>query len=327
MGRGRKSRISIQNKKKTWFEDYFGFSEKSWNYKMESMPDFVQTHAGTFNTYSMIFLKKLCKINELTPTMKHKKLVIFFRETRNNEELFDTSALQYTSKNSLFQVASNFNCHELPSEHMSVRTGRYLTDLMTDHTQGPSASAGAIFGAILRVSEHQNVNLLEDTPLNAKKGKLYDSQNAELDFDTDKIKIGLHENVPASFKRINNNIEYNDNPAIINQVYTSTCIFTKKESINLAQILLEKAYEGTYLSGIKCKSKRIILTLIGGGVFNNPIELIIGEIIKNHILYSQYLDEDCEVHLPIYESNRKDIEEIFNEYNKCYNFIEIVKIK
>jgi hypothetical protein len=330
MGRNKKKHQNKQAKLPLWFEHFFGFTESSWNYKMETMPQFVQNNTGTFNTYSITQLKESCKICDLKQTHEHRKLKIFFRKVRSpeNEQLFDTSALQYTSQKSLFQVASNFNCHELPSEHYSVRSGKYLTELMTDATQGPSAAAGTMFGTILRVANFPNINLLEDTPLTVKKGKMYDHNCKDLEckFDTDKIKIGLHENVAASYKRMNRQIEFNDNPAVIDQVYTSTCIFTKKSSIPLTKILLEKAYEGTYLSGIKCKSKRIVLTLIGGGVFSNPIELIIDEIINNHLRYSQFLDEDCEVHLPIYEPNRDDIRELFEFYKQTLNFIDLIDI-
>jgi hypothetical protein len=50
----------------------------------------------------------------------------------------------------------------------------------------------------------------------------------------------------------------------------------------LSKILLEKAYEGTYLTGIITHAPVIVLTLIGGGVFNNSLSLIIGCIMKNH---------------------------------------------
>ena len=61
---------------------------------------------------------------------------------------------------------------------------------MVDYTQGPSASAGAGHGAILRLSKHFNnpIDLLKDTPLKHTNGKLWIS-NVKTNFDINKIKI------------------------------------------------------------------------------------------------------------------------------------------
>jgi hypothetical protein len=80
-------------------------------------------------------------------------------------------------------------------------------------------------------------------------------------------------------------------------------------------MLLEKAYEGTYLSAIITQAPTLILTLIGGGVFNNSLSLIIEIIMKTHDTYGEYLPIDCEVILPVFEAKPTYILSEFKKYN------------
>ena len=138
-----------------WFEQLLGFTEKKWNYKMETLPNFVLEQAGNFETKSIKELKE--NIN-LTNKEKIKPLRFIFRKkkTKENEGFFDTSELQYNAQEgTLFQVASNFNCMELGSEFRSAFSGKHITQLMVDQTQGPSAAGGAVYGTMLRISKHK----------------------------------------------------------------------------------------------------------------------------------------------------------------------------
>jgi hypothetical protein len=308
-----------------WFDKITGFAEKKWNYQLETLPSIITNNMGEFETKTILELKNI--INGLKRS-EPKKLKVILRRNKNkeNENFFDTSALQFNSQNgTLFQVASNFNCHELGSPQRNVFSGKYITQLMVDCTQGPAASGGAVFGAFLRVAKHKEkeIDLLENTSLKHSNGKLYNSDKIT-DLKPEQIKIGLHTNVMASFCRTDYHFEYNPKGSIIDQVFTSTCIIDNRNDryYNLAEILLEKAYEGTYLAGIIRKSPKIVLTLIGGGTFNNPMNIIVDKIIKIHNLYSEFLPKDCEVVLPVYEPNRTDIENIFkNKLNVDIVFI------
>jgi hypothetical protein len=299
-----------------WFEQIVGFSEKKWNYKLDTLPTIITENMGTFKTPS---IQEMQPIINSKPNTGIKKLKFIFRKqkTRDNESLFDTSELQFNSiPNALFQVASNFNCHELGSPSRSVFSGRYITQLMVDHTQGPSASGGAVFGAFGRVAQHKEkeINLLEDTTLNPTNGKLYNTAKFSF-FNPDLIKVGIQTGVRATFSRSYHNFKYNPQGVKINQVYTSTSIFSNSYDNNheLADILLEKAYEGTYLAGIELCCPKLVLTLIGGGVFHNPMNLIIRNILDNHEKYSPYLPAGCVVEIPIYETNRTDIENLLKK--------------
>ena len=311
-----------------WFQQIVGFPEKKWNYQLDTLPPIITDNSGNFETKS---IQELQPIVKLRPNTGIKKLKFIFRKqnTKENEQFFDTSELQFNAiPNTLFQVASNFNCHELGSVTRSVFSGKYITRLMVDCTQGPSASGGAVAGAFVRVAKHKEkeINLLEDTTLNPNNGKLYNTSEFSM-FNPDLIKVGIQSNVSANFCRSKYNFKYNSTGVKINQVYTSTCIFSNRFDKNheLADILLEKAYEGTYLVGIELNCPKLVLTLIGGGVFNNPMNLIIKNIIENHIKYSPYLLEGCSVEIPIYETNRTDIENLISKYSNNKN-VEIVYI-
>jgi hypothetical protein len=138
-----------------WFEKIVGFNEKKWNYQLDSLDKTIVRKMGNFETKKIKDLKT--ELRNITKS-ESKKLKVLFRKSKNkeNENSFDTSALQFYSPNgTLFQVASNFNCHELGSCQGNIFSGKYLTQLMDDCTQGPSAAGGAVFGALLRVGLHK----------------------------------------------------------------------------------------------------------------------------------------------------------------------------
>lgn len=47
-----------------WFEQLLGFTEKKWNYQMESLPNFVLENAGDFETKSIKHLKENIKLKK-----------------------------------------------------------------------------------------------------------------------------------------------------------------------------------------------------------------------------------------------------------------------
>ena len=55
-----------------------------------------------------------------------------------------------TRDRAMFQVASNFNCLEVPGVSTDPERGDFVTNLMVDATQGPAASGGAAAAAITR---------------------------------------------------------------------------------------------------------------------------------------------------------------------------------
>ena len=197
------------------------------------------------------------------------KLHVDFRYTYDHMHLFDTSALQFTApENALFQVASNFNCLEVPKANYNPFNGYFVTQQMTDMTQGPSASGGAAFGSMLRLLEHRvkPIDLLADVPeIKSKNGKVPYDWNDTVDvskIDSGLIKVGLQRNVRAAFLRMKNNFAYWPKGPLINQVFTSTCICENTRPNSLSRTLLEAAYEGTYLCAVVTQAPLVVLTLM-----------------------------------------------------------------
>jgi hypothetical protein len=85
-------------------------------------------------------------------------------------------------------------------------------------------------------------------------------------------------------------------------------------------MLLGCAYDGTYLTGIARQSSKIVLTLIGGGCFGNPIEYILNAIVNSHIKYSEKLSDDCEIILPLYMPDKKLLNTI-KEQLSIYDYV------
>ncbi len=318
---------SIQNNitPDNWFEKLLGFPETEFNYTHGEIPVKYHDYMGNFQQASIKELKE--RIDFTVVNNGKLPLNIYHRSSYGEHtELFDTSALQFNAKpNTLFQVASNFNCLENPKANYNVFNGYFITNQMSDITQGPSASGGAAFGAILRLIKHkeQPINLLSDVPIYQNNGKVaYRKNNSPIpEFDKDLTKIGLHRDTRACFLRADK-FKYNPSGPKINQVFTSTCICDTIQPNQLSRLLLEAAYEATYLSAIFTKAPEVVLTMIGGGVFNNDNGLIADAMMKAHNKYSPYLVKNCVVKLPIYVPTPKYILQFFKKYEN----VTIIKV-
>ncbi len=310
-----------------WFEQLIGKPETEFNYTLAEVPTKYHSAMGQFSQLSINELKALITdfpVNNLDGV----KLHVDYRTTYGHMYLFDTSALQFTApENALFQVASNFNCLEVPKANYNPFNGHFITQQMTDMTQGPSASGGAAFGSILRLLEHKikPIDLLANVPvIKSWNGKVpYDRNEsvAASDIDQGLIKVGLHRDVRAAFLRMKNNFAYNPNGSLINQAFTSTCICENLRPNALSSALLDAAYEGTYLCAVVTQAPLVVLTLIGGGVFSNNHELIIQAMIKAHEKYAPYLAQDCVVKLPLFMPNPRNELACLNKYVyvDCHN--------
>ncbi|CAM9683525.1 unnamed protein product [Phaeothamnion confervicola] len=212
----------------------------------------------------------------------------------------DIGALQAAAPpRSLFQAASQFNCLESP--------GPYLADVahyFHDPTQGPRASISAYPGTLLRhyaatgpdstrfrQGDGRQINLLHRVALEGvatvRSGYLQSSNIHDfsgfaclLEDHFDEIEVGVHEGVevvlganwdgPVQGRRH------------ISQVFTSTLAaggygrldFADPLNLRIARQLQRAAYLGTLTAAAALGQARAVLTLIGGGVFGNPLELI-----------------------------------------------------
>ncbi|MBY0552424.1 MAG: hypothetical protein K2W95_34405 [Candidatus Obscuribacterales bacterium] len=213
----------------------------------------------------------------------------------------DIGSLQATSDDTLFQVASQFNCLEAPDEYITA-----VANYFDDYTQGPRASISAFPATLLRHysapdkrgsyfvqhTDGPQIDLLEEACGRKISRNGYftgkgitnkEKTVRSLEENFEKINVGIHDGAEVVFG-------YNWDGKVeapctrkIAQVFTSTVAgggydarITMGESLFLraSRQLLRAAYLGTLLAAAGLKRERVLLTLIGGGVFANPIDLI-----------------------------------------------------
>jgi hypothetical protein len=215
----------------------------------------------------------------------------------------DIGSLQATAGDAaLFQVASQFNCLESP--------GPYVTPVAAyfhDPTQGPRASISAFPATLLRhyaapgpggerfvqQTGGRQIDLLTDvfepgtSPV--RNGYLEGHGGmgaailvAALEAGFERIRVGVHDTVQVV-------LGYNWGGAVgdpdsrrITQVFTSTVAgggYAGQNALGenfgpACRHTLRAAYLGTLLAAVALRRTTAVLTLIGGGVFGNPIALI-----------------------------------------------------
>lgn len=298
-----------------WFPTLIGFQETEWDFGLDSLPAHVMDGMGDFTTVSLMDLEATVELIPHHETMP--PIHLFTRSSLTHEEEFDTSSLQCKAPpNSIFQVASNFNCLEVSSTTDNPLDGTYLSFLMEDKTQGPSAMGGTGYGSIRILHEHhkQTISLLEDVDVSDRNGKLYESRLRLSDLkgveqNYKRIKVGVLRNTRSIIDRnqtFGDSVLYYPKGSRIHQVLTSTCIVRtpSKKALEFQKWFLRVAYEAIYLLAIEHQSPWLVLTFVGGGVFKNDINTIIQVIGETHQKYSKYLSETCRVMLPVYMPRR-----------------------
>lgn len=214
--------------------------------------------------------------------------------------LTDIGSLQaHAGPGTLFQVASQFNGLESPGPFVTP-----VAHYLSDPTQGPRASIGAYPGALLRhyaapdgaggrftqSTAGRQLNFLEAlcAPGVAEVRSGYLTSDgvhdraafiAALDRGFEDIRVGVHDDLPVL-------LGYDWDGAVppgaprIAQVFTSTfagggySASSEAEQRPICTLLLRAAYLGTLLATAVLQRSKVVLTMIGGGVFGNPVPLI-----------------------------------------------------
>jgi predicted Rdx family selenoprotein len=237
--------------------------------------------------------------------------------------LSDIGSLQAAnSNNTLFQVASQFNCLESP--------GRYVTrvsNYFNDRTQGPRAAISAFPAALLRhysapgkhgerfvqQTDGPQINLLEDACGSGILQNGYFTGQSHLDgrslitkleTNFEAIRVGVHNEAQVVLGYDWDGGVDETEPCRIAQVFTSTVAggfyggqdhLGKANFIIACRQLLRAAYLGTLLAALSLQRSRVVLTLIGGGVFSNPLAQIWEAIIWAAQEVAPLLTEDLHV--------------------------------
>ena len=216
----------------------------------------------------------------------------------------DIGSLQATSsERTLFQVASQFNCLESPGPAVTS-----VYNYFSDPTQGPRASISAFPATLLRhyrapadgggrfvqETDGRQIDLLADAlgPGVCRNGYFTgrhgDGQGTldALADRFDRIRVGVHDaaQVVLGYDWAGE-VEGSESRRIA-QVFTSTVAgggYGGERALGAAfrevcRQLLRAAYLGTLLAAASLGRDRVVLTLIGGGVFGNPVSLILEAI-------------------------------------------------
>ena len=238
-------------------------------------------------------------LRSLPPHERPAKLQLFVLS--GVSPLTDIGALQGSAPvASMFQVASQFNCLEAPGVHL-VPVERYFFD----PTQGPRASISAFPGTFLRHycapgSDGERFEQADPSPQLNLLHRLTAPGLAEvtggylrsrsipdpvafaqvLTERFEEIEVGVHEGVEVVLGA-NWDGPVQGRP-LIGQVFTSTLAaggygmvdFCDPTWQMICRQLQRAAYLGTLAAAAVTGQRRLVLTLIGGGVFGNPIPLI-----------------------------------------------------
>ena len=331
--------MSSQQDAYTWFSDITGLPEYDWleerHHSIQQAPNgdlLVQNmhtkkiyEAGHFSVHS---------VEELTPpttiATNPPPFELHIRTEERGKPFVDVAYLQaHAQEKTLFQVASNFNCAEVAHPYVEPDNGSFVSNLAIDSTQGPAASASGGVSAITRIhAPFYDPNTPSDTwgqthsrqiellghPLVAPhfpviNGKLWFHGTEPTEFSPENIlphiRIGLHRRVRPYFGyRTPPYMEKIENPPSIDQVFVAALnrrapLPYPEHLASKTNLLLDAAYQGTYLSALFCNNPLLMLTLIGGGSFANPPHLIAQAIAKAHKNYAG-LTPLQKVILPLY---------------------------
>jgi len=244
-----------------------------------------QYPCGSFQTHTVSELRELVAGLEDQKTIECKFEVL---------EGIDIGAYRVNDK-SMVQVASNFNCLEVPSRSYNIKSGFFVDKLHMDSTQGPAASFGPLAGALYRAHFIPEINLLKNVEQylgESINGKITLNGNEELiqgdsliDTISDNVMAGIHTGLQVLYNRSGEV----DKPYGINQIFNASINlndYGKRTSMNnLIKIMrstLRATYESAILGAIANKCEYLYLTLVGGGVFGNPLEIILDELGRSY---------------------------------------------
>ena len=216
------------------------------------------------------------------------------------------------NENALFQAASQFNLLEMVSPNITPEQGVDIYE--NDRTQGPACAISCGAGTIYRnyfVPINGKIGQTENNQVDGLEliGKALGNENAQLwkmqngycfpnreglkNINAQILKMTALEQdeLKAKLKlgiQWNTEVTTNENQQLVSQIYCSALpigyVSNIEESLweNFARLILEAVYEATLYAGLinyrETGSKKVYLTLVGGGVFRNNIEWILDAI-------------------------------------------------
>ena len=180
----------------------------------------------------------------------------------------------------LVQVASQFNLLEMPGYHVSPEDG--VSAYEHDHTQGPACARAAGAATIYRNYFAPVGDQIGQTRARQIDTRLAGISEAERDRLRALLRIGLHHDVDVTAVGALQGQR-------VSQAYCSALPVNYNHGTDPAMwasfacLVLETAYEATLHAALLNANRvggshRVYLTLVGGGVFGNRREWILGAI-------------------------------------------------
>jgi hypothetical protein len=250
---------------------------------------------GVFAVRSIAALKAAVAARDTAPTG-----TVCLSVVEGSDPITDIGALQAMAHaGTLFQAASQFNCLEAPGPRLTTVT-RYLSD----PTQGPRASISAFPATLVRhyaapdgaagrfvQTSARQLDLLADALPAAvgrvESGYLQTSRITDMEGAANALEAGFEHIAVGVHNEAQVVLGHGWYGAVegaprIAQVFTSTLAaggYGRGEAFGgaverICRQLLRAAYLGTLLAALSVGKRRVVLTMIGGGVFGNPHKLI-----------------------------------------------------
>jgi len=329
-----------------WFEDLTGFIEES--------PEQVRANLalngdritslvnGTAFTCGRLQTPSLA---ELRVALQHNRVPA--GQIRIREIISDAQTLHVDPGNAgaLFQVASQFNLLEMPSQHDTPERGVGVYE--HDVTQGPACAVAAGAGTIYRCylakvngrigqSADNQIDCLGDMgkALGNTSGRLWLMQNGYaiatapgLIEISDKIKTMSRHQRDAMRKMLRIGIQWDtqvtlcDCNHLVTQVYCSALpVAYSQQPPSLwaifAQLILEASYEATlctaFLNFAKTGNNKVYLTLLGGGVFGNDDNWIFAALKRSIELFARV---PLDVAIVSYRESKPPVQKLVDHIN------------
>jgi len=329
-----------------WFEDLMGFREQNPKQVRENIEVIGNRLISKANNQSYIYgeltTPSLEELRESSPLLNNFKEKIKLSEIVGNVQ---TLHCLEENNGAFFQAASQFNLLEMVSPNVTPEegVGRYEYD----KTQGPACAIACGAGTIYRNyfadvngrvgQTHDNqIDCLKDIGVkleNEKHGlwKMLNGYALATNDGLKQINKILSETTPDEYERLkgllrigiqsDTQVTIYNSSNFVSQAYCSALPIAYT-NVNLdlwepfARLVLEATYEATIYAALnnyqKTNNNKVFLTLVGGGVFGNKIEWILGAIEKALIKFKQ---TPLDVMIVSYGSSNKYVKDSVDAFN------------
>lgn len=280
------------------------------------------------------------KLSELRQSVA--KLTVAKKRSTIAEVVGDVRELHadLANANALFQVASQFNLLEMAGPSVTPERGVGIYE--SDHTQGPACAiacgAGTIYrnyfapvGNLIGQSADAQINCAGDLGrrLGNAGGRLWSMQNGYL-FPTDKglaeITTKLRQSSDDELNELRGELQIGlqwdadvtiDNARhAVSQAYCSALPVAYGRQAagqwtDFARLVLDAAYEATFFAAVINSSRTgmntVYLTMLGGGVFGNRDDWIVGAIER---AFLKHVDSGLDVQIVSYGQSRPAVAQL-----------------